>query len=71
MPADDGGAPPYYMDHVVLPAAAPYHPCAKCDDDTVDNMRVWKRTSHTSSSAAPPRSADTNTGEEMDLDLRL
>ncbi|XP_066393353.1 zinc finger protein STAMENLESS 1-like [Miscanthus floridulus] len=77
MPADDGGAPPYYMDHVVLPAAAPYHPCAKRDDDTVDNMRVWKRTSHTSTSAAPPRSADTNTaasssaGEEMDLELRL
>ena len=74
---DDGGAPPYYVDHVVLPAAAPYHPCTKRDDDdTVYNMRVWKRTSHTPSSAAPPRSAGTKTasssaGEEMDLELRL
>ncbi|KAG0541672.1 hypothetical protein BDA96_02G037000 [Sorghum bicolor] len=58
-------------------AAAPYHPCTKRDDDdTVYNMRVWKRTSHTPSSAAPPRSAGTKTasssaGEEMDLELRL
>ncbi|XP_066398589.1 zinc finger protein 8-like [Miscanthus floridulus] len=68
---DDGGAPPYYMDHVVLPAAAaPYDPCAKPDNDTVDNMRIWRRTSHTS--AAPPQSADTNTArEEIDLELRL
>ena len=75
MPADDGGAPPYYMDHVVLPAAAaPYDPCAKPDNDTVDDKRIWRRTSHTS--AAPPQSADTNTasssaGEEIDLELRL
>ena len=72
---DDGGAPPYYMDHVVLPAAAaPYDPCAKPDNDTVDDKRIWRRTSHTS--AAPPQSADTNTasssaGEEIDLELRL
>jgi len=78
MPADDGGAPPYYMDHVVLPAAAPYHPCAKRDDDTVDNMRVWKRTSHKrDDDTVDNMSADTNTaasssaGEEMDLELRL
>jgi len=72
---DDGGAPPYYMDHVVLPAAAaPYDPCAKPDNDTVDDMRIWRRISHIS--AAPPQSADTNTasssaGEEIDLELRL
>ncbi|KAG0514272.1 hypothetical protein BDA96_10G176400 [Sorghum bicolor] len=75
---DDGGAPPYYMDHVVLPSAATYDPSAakRDDDDTVDDMRIWRRTSHTS--AAPPQtqSADTNTascsaGVEIDLELRL
>ncbi|XP_066395787.1 zinc finger protein 8-like [Miscanthus floridulus] len=72
---DDGGAPPYYMDNGVLPAAAAqYDPCAKPDNDTVDDMCIWRRTSHTS--AAPPQSADTNTasssaGDEIDLELRL
>jgi hypothetical protein len=71
---DDGAAPPDYMDHVVLPAAAPYDPCAKRNDDTVDHMRIWRSTSHTS--AAPPQSGDNNTascsaGEKIDLELRL